>query len=128
MQSRHKEPIAVGETLRRLTAKCLCALVKVKASAFFQPLQSGIACTSGSEKVVHGLRKCIDNYWDDEDFAVLKTDMRNAFNLVSRDALLQECAIPFFLNFYPGHPGAIVFCGIQWVTCLLNRVYSKEIY
>ena len=28
-------PIAVGETLRRLTGKCLCALVKEKASDFF---------------------------------------------------------------------------------------------
>ena len=65
-------PFAVGETLRRLTAKCLCALVKVKASSCFQPLQLGVACTSGSEKVVHGLRKCIDNHWDDEDFVVLK--------------------------------------------------------
>ena len=70
--------------------------MKVKASSFFQPLQLGIACTSGSEKVVHGLRKCIENHWDDEDFVVLKIDMQNAFNLVSRDALLQECA-----TFYP---------------------------
>ena len=79
--------------------------------------------------MVHGLRKCIENHWDDEDFVVLKIDMRNAFNLVSRYALLQECAT-FFLNFYPGHPGATVsnyLCGIQWVTCVLNRVYSKEI-
>ena len=73
--------------------------MKVKAS-FFQPLQLGVACTAGSEKVVHGLRKCIDNHWDDEDFVVLKIDMRNAFNLVSRDALLQERAT-FFPELLP---------------------------
>ena len=28
-------PIAVGETLRRLTGKCLCAMVKVKATDLF---------------------------------------------------------------------------------------------
>ena len=30
-------PIAVGETLRRLTAKCICAVVKAKAAKFSQP-------------------------------------------------------------------------------------------
>ena len=28
----------------------------------------------------------------DEDFAIMKIDMRNAFNLVSRQALLDECS------------------------------------
>eukprot|EP00731_Ephydatia_muelleri_P023351 Em0015g934a len=85
-------PIAVGETLRRLTGKCLCALVKEKASDFFQPLQLGVACASGTEKIVHGLRRCVEDHWLDNDFAVIKSDMKNAFNLVSREALLLECS------------------------------------
>ena len=53
-------PIVVGEALRRLTRKCLCSLIKYKPSEFFQPLQFGVACASGSEKdLVHGLRACI---------------------------------------------------------------------
>ena len=83
-------PIAVGETLRRLTGKCLCAVIKDKASELFHPLQFGVACTAGSEKIIHGLRKCIEDHGDDEDFVVLKVDMRNAFNLVSRQAILDE--------------------------------------
>eukprot|EP00731_Ephydatia_muelleri_P009897 Em0005g483a len=47
------------------------------------------------EKIIHGLRKCIEDHWDDEDFVVLKVDMRNAFNLVSRQAILDECASLF---------------------------------
>ena len=74
-------PIAVGEALRRLSGKCLCSLIKYKASEFFQLLQFGVACASGSEKVAHGLRACMDKHWEDDDFAV---DMRNAFNLVDR--------------------------------------------
>ncbi|KAL5463490.1 hypothetical protein EMCRGX_G032386 [Ephydatia muelleri] len=35
-------PIAVGEVLRRLTSKCLCAIVKSKASEFFNPYQYGV--------------------------------------------------------------------------------------
>ena len=88
-------PIAVGEVLRRLTGKCLCTLTKHKATEFFQPLQFGVACPSGTEKVIHGLRTCIEEHWEDDDFAVVKVDMRNAFNLVSRQALLDECAIHF---------------------------------
>ena len=88
-------PIAVGEALRRLTEKCLCSLIKYKASEFFQPLQFGVACASGSEKVVHGLRACMDKHWEDDDFAVVKVDMRNAFNLVSRQVILDECALHF---------------------------------
>ena len=57
-------PIAVGETLRRLTGKCLCAVIKDKASELFHPLQFGVACTAGSEKIIHGLRKCIEDHWD----------------------------------------------------------------
>ncbi|KAL5484071.1 hypothetical protein EMCRGX_G020510 [Ephydatia muelleri] len=38
------------------------------------------ACKAGAEKVVHSLRKCIENSWESEDFAVFKVDMSNAFN------------------------------------------------
>ena len=88
-------PIAVGEALRRLTGKCLCAMVKVKATGFFHPFQYGVACPFGAEKIAHGLRACIDEHWGDDDFAVLKIDMRNAFNVVSRQSLLSECAKHF---------------------------------
>eukprot|EP00731_Ephydatia_muelleri_P021996 Em0014g587a len=103
-------PIAVGETIRRLTGKCMCALVKDKATEFFQPLQLGVACRAGAEKVVHALRGCIEEHWMDEDFVVLKVDMRNAFNIVSRQAVLDECAtlipelLPWVSWCYGTHP------------------------
>ena len=43
-------PIAVGETLRRLASKCICALIKERISNFFQPLQLGVATSAGAEK------------------------------------------------------------------------------
>ena len=67
-------------------------LVKPKASDFFDPLQFEVACPLGSEKVIHGIRNCVDQHWRDEDFAVLKVDLKNAFNLVSRQAFLDKCA------------------------------------
>ena len=40
-------PIAVGETLRRLTGKCICSILRDKFSSFFQHSQFGFACKSG---------------------------------------------------------------------------------
>ena len=88
-------PIAVGEVLRRLTSKCLCAAVRAKAASFFEPYQFGVACPSGAEKIAHGLRACIEEHWADDDFGVLKVDMKNAFNVVSRQEILVECAKHF---------------------------------
>ena len=83
-------PIAVGETLCHLTGKCLCAAVKCKAAEFFHPHQFGVACPFGTEKIAHGLRRCVEEHWYDTEFVVLKVDLKNAFNLVSRQALLIE--------------------------------------
>ena len=88
-------PIVVGKVLHCLTGICLCAVQKSKASEFFAPFQFGVACPVGAEKVIHGLRHCIEEHWEEEDFVVLKIDMCNAFNFVSHQALLDECALHF---------------------------------
>ena len=43
--------------------------------------------------VIHKLRNCINEHWNTEDFVVLKVDIRNAFNLVSLQAELDECGV-----------------------------------
>ena len=86
-------PIAVGEALRRLVGKCLCQATKAKVADFFEPHQFGVACPLGAEKVIHNLRNCMDEHWNTEDFVVFKFDMRNVFNLVSRQAILDECGV-----------------------------------
>ena len=52
-------PITVGEALRCLTGKWRCAMVKVKATDFFQ---FGVACPFGAKKIAeaHGLRARIE--------------------------------------------------------------------
>ena len=92
--TRDIQPIAVGEALRRLTSKCLCTITKSKASDF-SPHQLGVACPSGAEKIIHGLRRCIEEHWIEEDFVALKIDLRNAFNMVSRQAVLDEYSVHF---------------------------------
>eukprot|EP00731_Ephydatia_muelleri_P003982 Em0002g158a len=73
----------------------LCVALKEKAASFFEPSQFGVTSPNGAEKVIHGLRACMDKHWFDDDFGVLKIDMKNAFNLVSRQALLSEYAKHF---------------------------------
>ena len=103
-------PIPVGEVLRRLTGKCLCSVTKIKASQFFHPHQYGVACPGGSEKIVHRLRSCIEKYWGNGDFVILKIDMHNAFNSVSRQWVLDECKehfpelLPWVSWCYSQHP------------------------
>eukprot|EP00731_Ephydatia_muelleri_P031407 Em0022g921a len=87
------QPIAVGEAIRRLAGKCLCSMTKAKAHDFLAPFQRGVACQGGEEKIIHGLRSCVDEHWHEVDFAVLKIDLHNAFNRVSRQAVLNACAL-----------------------------------
>ena len=54
--------------------------------------------------------RCIMDHWDDDDFVACKVDLRNAFNEVSRKALLEKCATHFpelfwwFFWCYAQHP------------------------
>ena len=107
-------PIAVGETLRRLTAKCLCAVVKAKAAEFFQPHQFGYSCSIRAEKIAHGLRACVDQHWKDEGFSVLKLDMRN---VVSRQAFLSEC-------FYTSQNSTFGFCGVTVIIQFYGTLWE----
>ena len=89
-------PIAAGDTLRRLTAKCLCSLVREAAASYFLPCQLGVAFPGGAESIIHGLRVTWENS-DGLDIALLKVDFCNAFNCVSHQVLLDEC-----LSAFPG--------------------------
>ncbi|KAL5515136.1 hypothetical protein EMCRGX_G000261 [Ephydatia muelleri] len=51
---------------------------------------------SSSPPVNHVLpHDSIQEHWKDDNITVCKVDMSNAFNLVSRQALLEECAVHF---------------------------------
>ena len=91
--------IAAGETLRRLISKCLCAKVKAAARSHFAPEQFGVATRGGTDRVIHMLRTIYYQHVDDDDFVVLKVDLRNAFNNVSRAEMMTcvESSFPVLL-------------------------------
>ena len=85
-------PIAVGECLRRLTAKVICQQKKESFTIFFSPLQHGVAVDGGSELLIHHISLLLESH---PDWVLLKTDIKNAFNSVERAHLLPEVAKVF---------------------------------
>jgi hypothetical protein len=84
-------PIACGDVFRRLAGKWLCAKVRREASTFFGSLQqAGVCVERGAEGLVHTVRRWCGANAGDPAAALLKVDWANAFNSVSRGALLTE--------------------------------------
>ena len=84
-------PIAVGESLRRLTSKCLCATVKDFVKDLLTPLQVGVSCPLGAESAVHVVRQYVERHRQSHSKAALLVDFSNAFNTVDRSTFLAAC-------------------------------------
>ena len=82
-------PIAAGEIIRRLVSKCLCSTQKERATTFFKPWQNGVATAAGTERVAHFVRHVANTHAEVSDFVILKVDLKNAFNMVSRRKMLE---------------------------------------
>jgi len=93
-------PIAVGETLRRLVAKCASRKLIPRFSTVFAPLNLGFGVPGGAEAAVHAARIFVSDAKSGDVF--LKLDFRNAFNTIRRD-FAAECIagnVPELLPFF----------------------------
>ncbi len=79
-------PIASGDPLRRVASKCYCHILIDDIRKHFEPLQHGCSI-NGTERIIHLLRDLVDKEAVDTSKLVLKLDMKNAFNSVSRKAI-----------------------------------------
>ena len=70
-------PIAVGEVFRQITAKVICNQLKSNFADHLSLLQHGVAVEGGSEMLVHHVQLALES---NPSWALLKTDMSNAFN------------------------------------------------
>ena len=76
-------PIAVGEVLRRLIAKCLASDAKSEAIELFDSLQLGVSISRGAEAIIHSSKITYNNIVSAQtDKGVLQIDFQNAFNSV----------------------------------------------
>ena len=80
-------PIAVGESLRRLTAKAICLQNKESFASFLSPLQHGVSMKGGSECLVHHIQLLLES---NPGWVILGLDVKNAFNSISRSHMLKE--------------------------------------
>lgn len=81
-------PIAVGCTIRRLTAKVLLQRTIRTLSDRLAPTQVGVGTRMGCEAAVHAVRDFIYEN-NTENKVILKIDLTNAFNSIRRDYVLR---------------------------------------
>jgi hypothetical protein len=86
--NRGLRPIAIGEVWFRLAGLCAMAACP-GAGAALAPLQLGVGVKGGSQIIGHALRTGIET---DPDCVTLQMDFQNAFNTVSRSAMLAAVA------------------------------------
>ena len=85
-------PIAVGEILRRLVGKFLCAQSKQSINNYFWPRQVGVGAPLGADCAIHTVRQWCQRHGHDDTKMILKLDFENAFNTVDRsEALSRLC-------------------------------------
>ena len=96
--------MAVGEVLRRLTAKFMCIAYKEEASSFFFPLQIGVGHALGTEVGLSTARQWCDRNKESPTSVFAKIDFSNAFNCVDRQTFLEQCQ-----HHFPG-----LSCWAEW--------------
>ena len=98
-------PIAVSCPLRRLIGSALNRQLRPEFVDHFAPLQLGVGTKGGLEVIIHSVRGLLEH---DPSLGVLRLDIRNAFNSVSRAAIRGQVEehfpslLPFFLLVYGG--------------------------
>ena len=104
-------PIAIGKVFRRASARAICFHMRNHFARFFALIQHGVSTSNGSEILIHHIQLLLDRH---PDWVVLKTDVRNAFNSISRRAIAERLSANFpslmshFRRMY-GHSGSLVF-------------------
>ena len=98
-------PVAVGETLRRMVGKALLATTAARDEiSRLSPLQTGIGIRGAAEAVGMGCQSMVNHLGMQSGWVLLKVDLSNAFNSISRKAVLngaiQYCPSTYnFLRF-----------------------------
>ncbi len=82
-------PIAIGETLRRLTSKCLAFSARISARSRFLPSQLGVGVKGGCEAIIHSVSRHFSSAPTDKCWTLL-LDFSNAFNSVDRGHMFHE--------------------------------------
>lgn len=86
-------PIAVGTVWRRLVSKVAAQAVGKDMSTYLGDFQFGVGVPCGGESILHSVNRILHQKGNSSSMTMLLVDFSNAFNLVSRSAMLQEVRI-----------------------------------
>jgi len=121
-------PIAIGNKFSRLVSKLCNTMLIPKTTSFLLPFQYDVGVKGGAESVADSLRAFINSN-SDNNFTVLKIDIKNAFNMIHRDRIISIIAdsypeaYPFVSQAY-GSPSCLAY----GENCTFSqRVFSKAI-
>ena len=81
-------PVGVGETWRRLMAKCLLKVARPEAKTACGTTQMAGGLEVEIEGAIHAIRVLWEEHKKEEDWEFLLIDARNAFNEEKRTAML----------------------------------------
>ena len=109
-------PIAIGEVLRRLVAKCFCNTYEREASAHLWPRQIGVAAPLGAEVGSQTVRQWCERNQATEGKLIFVADFENAFNTINRGKFLREVrhhmpGLARWVEWCYGRPSKIFFDG-----------------
>ena len=80
-------PVAVGETEMRAIGRALEIAAEPDLADVLTPQQLAVGVKGGISVVIHGVRLLLEIR---QGFVVVRLDMRNGFNAVSRDVMLRR--------------------------------------
>ena len=83
-------PIAIGDVLRRLVAKCFCKIYEEEAKTYLWPKQIGVAAPLGAEVGSQTVRQWCERNQTSEGKLIFVADFENAFNTIDRGMFLRE--------------------------------------
>ena len=94
-------PIAVGEVIRRLVAKCIAKEAAIEAVELFGSKKLGVAVKGGAESIVHATKITFERMKRVKSGGILQIDFRNAFNSVKPSHLLGSTKVlmPSIISF-----------------------------
>ena len=81
-------PIAVGDVIRRLVAKCIAKEAAIEAFELFGSKQLGVVVKGGAESIVHATKITFKRMKSVKSGGILQIDFRNAINAVKHSHLL----------------------------------------
>ena len=81
-------PVGVGETWRRMMAKCLLKVAGPEAKSACGTRQLAGGLEAGIEGAIHGMRILWDKHKKEEDLGFFLIDAGNAFNEENQTAML----------------------------------------